>query len=273
MGSRQQTPEYLLGRGLIESIRLDAQHTLFRLHNGYCLHPRVPVKDDMKIAEIGTGTAIWLFDLARQLPPTVQLDGFDISDQQFPHQSLWPSNVHLDILDSLTEAPGRLVGQYDVVHIRLWTSVIRGNDPGPLIRHASSLLKPGGYIQWDDANLEKHTVKGKAAERFEKIVQHCWQVMDIDHRWLLDLPHRVEEHGFTLLDSYEGEFAPDLIQLCTNTYLVILFGMLEVVKAGPEGKILPSISECSESLQAVYTETRYGGSFHWPPVTVFAQKK
>lgn len=36
--------------------RLEAQHLLFKMHNGYALNPKIPISSDMRIAEIGTGT-------------------------------------------------------------------------------------------------------------------------------------------------------------------------------------------------------------------------
>ena len=36
--------------------RLDAQHLLWRLHNGCVLNAKIPTTPDMKVAEIGTGT-------------------------------------------------------------------------------------------------------------------------------------------------------------------------------------------------------------------------
>lgn len=38
-------------------IRLDAQYLLWKLHTGFELHPDIPVVENMKIAELGTGTA------------------------------------------------------------------------------------------------------------------------------------------------------------------------------------------------------------------------
>lgn len=57
-------------------------------------------------------------DLASQLPATTVLDGFDISDGQFPHESTLPSNVKLSVMDSFDEVPDEFVGKYDVVHLR-----------------------------------------------------------------------------------------------------------------------------------------------------------
>lgn len=171
---------YILGRGMAASIRfvslflfyisqvqkqltrirLDAQHLLWKLHTGYELHPQIPVTSDMKIAEVGCGTAyvfvlyqnlsqsassltsrrMWLFDVARQLPPTVQLHGFDISNSQFPPKELWPKNVTLGLLDSLVDPPTSLAGQYDVVHLRMWAGNLSGSDALSLILHVKRLL-------------------------------------------------------------------------------------------------------------------------------------
>lgn len=78
--------------------------------------------------------------MSSQLPPTVQLDGFDISDGQFPHKSVLPSNMTLRIQDAFAEVPAELIGTYDVVHMRFWCCVVKDQNTGPLIRHAMSLL-------------------------------------------------------------------------------------------------------------------------------------
>ncbi len=83
---------------------------------------------------------IWLFDAARSLPTTVQLHGYDICDTQFPVKDLWPENVTLGKLDSLADPPPELVGQYDVVHLRMWASNLKQNDTSPLIEHVKRLL-------------------------------------------------------------------------------------------------------------------------------------
>lgn len=83
---------------------------------------------------------IWLFDLAQSMPPTVQLHGFDISEEQYPPKHMWPGNVNLALLDALKDVPPALVGQYDVVHIRMWASNIRDGNTRPLISHLQELL-------------------------------------------------------------------------------------------------------------------------------------
>jgi hypothetical protein len=140
---------------------LDAQHLLWKLFNGYTMNPKIPVYPGMRIAEIGTGTGLvlspyfnstfkfdcaniifrtWLLDLASQLPQTVRLEGYDLSDGQFPHKSVLPANVSLNTLNAFKDVPLELVEKYDVVHLRFWCCVVKHNNPIGLIQHAMKLL-------------------------------------------------------------------------------------------------------------------------------------
>jgi hypothetical protein len=131
------------------------------MYLGYILHPQIPVTNGMKIAELGTGTGtgyiftllpqfciyvltrvhrIWLFDAAIALLTTVELHGYDICESQFPATKFWPENVTFGTLDSLTNPPQELFGQYDVVHLRMWASNLKENDTVPLIEHVKQLL-------------------------------------------------------------------------------------------------------------------------------------
>lgn len=83
---------------------------------------------------------IWLLDLALTLPPTAQLDGFDIDISDCPHEQWLPQNVTMRYLDALDEIPERLVGVYDVVQLRLFQVVVKDNDPGPLLRNVVKML-------------------------------------------------------------------------------------------------------------------------------------
>lgn len=78
--------------------------------------------------------------MAGEVPKTVQLDGFDISDSQYPCTQLLPDNVHLSVLDSFGDVPENLAGTYDVVHLRFWCCIVRGDDARLLMRHVLTLL-------------------------------------------------------------------------------------------------------------------------------------
>lgn len=83
---------------------------------------------------------IWLLDLARTLPPTAQLDGFDIDISDCPPEQWLPRNVRMRHLDALGEIPEHLAGKYDIVQLRLFQVVVKDNDPGPLLRNMVKML-------------------------------------------------------------------------------------------------------------------------------------
>ena len=95
--------------------------------------------NSLKVADIACGTAIWLIDLAKEYP-SAQLDGFDISDQQFPPKGWVPKNVSLSTLDILKPIPEDLKGKYDVVHVGLIVLVVERDDPIPVLNNLLALL-------------------------------------------------------------------------------------------------------------------------------------
>eukprot|EP00136_Aspergillus_niger_P009767 XP_001401990.2 methyltransferase [Aspergillus niger CBS 513.88] len=155
MGS---TDPYRLGRDVIASTRLNLQHYIWKENIGYLLHPSIRFPNassnsDISIADVGTGTGIWLLDLHRQYP-NATLHGFDISSEQYPAPGFLPSNISLRHLNILEEIPEEYVEKYDVVHARLLVQVVlqAGGDPRPVIKNLMKLVKPGGYIQWEEPN-------------------------------------------------------------------------------------------------------------------------
>ncbi|KAJ5649244.1 uncharacterized protein N7484_002967 [Penicillium longicatenatum] len=261
----------VLGRSIGDSVRLYAEHLLWKLHRGYELHPDIEVTDNTKIAELGTGTAVWLMDLARQLPPTVELHGYDICDDQFPQKELWPKNVKLSLLDSLSDPPASLEGQYDAVHLRMWASNLRDGDISGIINHAKKLLKPGGYIQWEDADLVHQRIEGTEAEEFERDINHLFTKVDLDYGWVSDLPNRLREEKFKIIESENGFFKPELVQLCTNTYLMALRVIIQDVKRQLAQNLQLSISELEVALYRMSLQNSAGFIYNWSPVAVLAQ--
>ncbi|KAL8934499.1 MAG: hypothetical protein Q9216_005884, partial [Gyalolechia sp. 2 TL-2023] len=54
--------------------------------------------------------------------------------------------------DMFIPPPAEYIGAFDVVHIRHVQLVIKDNDPAPVVRNLRALLKPTGYLQWDEVN-------------------------------------------------------------------------------------------------------------------------
>ncbi len=128
--------------GINPQHRLNLQHYLWKDTLGFLLHPDIalPTDTQLKIADIGTGTGIWLFDLKGQLPPDAQLHGFDVSDAQFPPSQWVPENVELRTINPFQELPEEFAEQYDVVHLRLFISMTEDNDLADLIWNVARML-------------------------------------------------------------------------------------------------------------------------------------
>jgi SAM-dependent methyltransferase len=144
----------MLDRGYLAASRLNLQFYLWKEALGFNIHPSIPIRGrrNLRIADLGTGTGLWLCDLAKELPPCTRLDGFDINLTNATPREWCPENVTLRRWNIFDEVPDDLVEQYDVVHLRLLILVVENSDPRPVIRNALRMLKPGGYIQWDDLN-------------------------------------------------------------------------------------------------------------------------
>ncbi|KAL2840177.1 S-adenosyl-L-methionine-dependent methyltransferase [Aspergillus pseudoustus] len=264
---------YVLARDLNGSLRLDCQHNLFRMYNGYVLHPAIPIHPDLKVAEIGTGTGIWLLELASQLPSTVLLDGFDISDRLFPHSSLLPSNLKLGVMDSFGDVPADLVGKYDVVHLRLWCCVVTGGDPSRLIRSAMGLLKPGGYLQWDEADPRKPFNKGEQAETFLPVALSIYETFNLDFSWIGDLDKHARNEGLQVVEFELGSFPTTLLPLVTKTHLSAHAELITSAYAGQStSAVLPPREDAENRLFRLVEATKDGAVYHWSPVSLLAQK-
>lgn len=106
-----------------------------------------------KIADVGTGTGIWLLDLARHLPKTTSLTGFDLDLSQSPNPSWLPSNVTMQRWDLFDPVPAQFRHLHDVTHARFFIQVVREGNAGPVLEQLKALTKPGGYIQWTEPNV------------------------------------------------------------------------------------------------------------------------
>ncbi|KAK8007317.1 Secreted hydrolase-like protein [Apiospora arundinis] len=271
MEPTDSSTDYVLGRDPNASIRLDAQHLLWRMHRGHILDPMIQVREDMAIAELGCGTGCWLFDLAQQLPISVQLHGYDISDEQFPAADLWPHNVELGVLDSLADPPAFLKAKYDVIHLRMWASNVGTSDSRDLIRHASKLLKPGGYIQWEEADLIHQVVSPGIAKEIEHGLTNFFKLVGLDYSWAHKLPATLESEGLAVLHYGKDAFQGYSTYLCTTTYLAALLEIITgIVRSGRTSRTVadPHMTAVEELLKR-----RTGAIvYNWGPLSILAKK-
>ncbi len=137
----KEDDNYMFNRGYQDSGRLVLQHWLWLNRLKYVLHPSIPAKTEhLKIADIGTGNAVWITEVLSYLPASTFIDGFDISNEHFPAEEWLPSNVSLHLLDAFGDVPEYLVDRYDIVHLRTFAIVVKNSDPTTLLKNLIKML-------------------------------------------------------------------------------------------------------------------------------------
>ncbi|OGE46704.1 hypothetical protein PENARI_c118G09639 [Penicillium arizonense] len=156
---------YIFLRDKKESHRLNKQHQFIAKIIGGPINNTIPLDSLTAIADVGTGTGVWLEEvrqLMNETCPDIQrvYQGFDISDAQFPYFS---ENTRFEIHDILLPFPSNHINRYDLINMRLLVGAIKESDFAVAIQNLITMLKPGGYLQWTEFELNSH-FQGNSAE-------------------------------------------------------------------------------------------------------------
>ncbi|KAF2256816.1 S-adenosyl-L-methionine-dependent methyltransferase [Trematosphaeria pertusa] len=188
---------YILDRSHLAACRLNLQHFLWGETFRFTIHPSITLPAKPAIADVACGTGLWLIDAAAQ-HPEARLHGFDIDLSQAPHPSWLPPNVKLSEWNIFDDIPDEWIGKFDLVHVRLLLLVFSGIDPKPFIEKLYRLLRPGGYLQWDELDcVNMHVRKidrNIAAPALEGLRTMCYA--EGRHDWVLQLRDMLSSAGF-----------------------------------------------------------------------------
>ncbi|OTB02438.1 hypothetical protein M426DRAFT_264618 [Hypoxylon sp. CI-4A] len=257
------TPQYVFTRDRVDNNRWIE---LF----GYRLHPHIPlVGPQHRIADIGTGTGIWLTDLSTRIPTTVQLDGLDISLEATPPAQWVPSNVSFFEWDIRQDVPEKLVGQYDIVHIRLFIFVLLEKEIPGVLQKLTMLLKPGGYLQWDEVDISSLRIaKAHPDNKIEALTRPI--ELSSSQRpvpaWAPKLAGLAESAGLSDINA-EKRDAPGYLAFAMHECNLVLHELMaratgnEAFAKGLE-QLMPEVTE----------ETRKGASWDFTRWTVVARR-
>ena len=103
----------------------------------------------------GLGQTIGSLALLHQYPHA-HITASDVSLSQTPSREWLPPSMEVCEWDFYTPVPQQWVGRFDVVHIRLALLAIRSNDTSTVLESARAMLKPGGWMQWDELDPREH---------------------------------------------------------------------------------------------------------------------
>lgn len=202
--------------------RLDEQHFFTTKTLGFLLHPNISIASPtLKVADIGTGTGVWLLDIAQNLPSTCQLTGFDFSPSAFPPPETWPPNVSFKIQDMYLPFPASEIGTYDVVAVRFISSATTRTEWARATENLVTLLKPGGWLQWiDSCNFALYnSVAGTSRAACQEIydgLEPFRSKEDVVIGLMMREPKNVRREdvfrGLGLVDVHEDVFSTDKLQ-------------------------------------------------------------
>ena len=228
---------YPLSRSHISTTRLIAQHALWQHDLRFLLHPNITASlnlfdsthkpittatsadcpppsaaTPLRIADLATGTALWALSLLQQYAHA-KVTASDISLAQAPPSEWLPQGLELrewDIYNTLI--PEDWVGQFDAVHIRLALLVIRNNDAQSILERAWRMLKPGGWMQWDELDPEgASTIVAENAGMEEEDVKRFQRMQELTAfeglKWVRRLEGAFESAGFDSVgrEVFDGE--------------------------------------------------------------------
>lgn len=180
--------------------------------------------------------------------------GFDLTSSHFPGSPWLPGNVNFTIWDLFTDIPAHMQEAFDIVHIRAIASAVRNNEVQPIVQKLLALLKPGGYLQWDEqdsSTLEGRIVsESNQGESSTKTLVAVQKALHAGHGmlwdWLHDLPSTLEKANCEILVSDMFDPSPELSRAWADNLLTVCMGVIDRI---PErDMLLPKASDLPESI-------------------------
>ncbi|KAJ9320899.1 hypothetical protein DTO027B5_3522 [Paecilomyces variotii] len=240
MSSNQDEAYLLRNRDQAETERLNFQHdVLKKIMGSRIAHPQLPLEKIQSVADIATGTAIWLRELqdfyataSNGINGKRYLHGFDISDAQYPSDL---KDITLSIHDVTRPFDEQFHNRFDLVHVRLLVFALTPAQIQQAIVNIIQIVAPGGYIQWDDLRTGEvgFNVPHTGLEPDLSIINHFATSMGFSDR----LPFLIKEHfeELGLKDVVSAEYSslnePDATELARKWYAVTIRTLLvEVLK-------------------------------------------
>jgi len=245
---------------------------------------------NLKIADLACGNGVWLTDLHDELSKrgisSVQYDGYDISDINFPSTAFLPSSITFTKLDLLTkDLPKEVLGAYDIVHIRALSNIIVNNDTKPVLSVIKAMLKPGGWLQWDEGARDfvieapfssdsNSTPTATACQTINGIVRAGGVARGVSREFKNELDRHVGENGFGNVKVQKFELRKQDYNGWTEDYLMVWEDLTAFFPSKTEQPDAPVTKEgWTELFGNAVKETERGVVLHYDGVhTVIGRK-
>ncbi|KAF3319352.1 hypothetical protein TWF173_003794 [Orbilia oligospora] len=262
-----------------ERIRLNTQHDVFVENTGHLLPPAIPDHGNLNaVADIATGTGIWLTQLSELLPSAAILHGFDITDRLFPDPSTIRKNVSFSLLNVLEPISETLYEKYDVVHIRGLSFVLKTEEWDVVVKNVAKIIKPGGYLVWNETNpgSTQAIPPTKVASQGAALLGYMCKLRGGDP---LPIPEYAPvttpaaDTGF-YIHVVGGEFKPETVETWSRNYVSGLCSIVSYMAQNDVRNEWFTPETAGEFAEEFLKETGEGGSkIFFDLITVIGRKK
>ena len=265
---------YALSRGETASTRLNAQHYLFKEILGFNIHPSLLNGDErtpLRVADVGTGTGIWAVDVHRQ-HPRLQLDGFDISIDQYPPRDWLPGAISLNRLDVFQPIPTQWAGKYDIVNVRLFMLVINAGDARQVLTNLMTMLRPGGHLQWIEHDpYAARIIPANPSVRSSGSEATLRQIQSFrDFGWVSNLAALLQESGFVHV-SAKSYPVPDELQMYWQQVVLLAAEDVTYVAMDNGASDAPG-PRFRKLIHEAIVEMKSGCRMTWDPIVFLATR-
>ena len=137
-------------------------------------------------------------DLVKDVPPSVELHGCDVSSRDFPKTH--PPNIHLHEF-SCTQLPELWTGKFDVVNQKMLLGALLSTEWPTALSEIMRVLKPGGYVQFVELDLHNSVMGSPAVHRFSELSIPFYEKLGLMLDAAQQLPRMASEVGFVNISS------------------------------------------------------------------------
>ena len=175
--------QYVLGGGRLAGCRLNLQHAFTQeIFGGHLIDPAIETdKPSLRIADVCTGTGIWLLQVAQQYPDA-ECEGLDITLAETPHNGWCPPNVRFRTFDLFADLPPDLTERYDIINIQYTHLFLRDTAISTVLKTLHSMLKPSGWLQYTDMDVrnkrELMPNRTQPPNTIATLVQSAWDMVN-----------------------------------------------------------------------------------------------
>jgi len=177
-----------------EMNRLSNQHSVIKDAMGgrLLLLPVDHSAGALRILDSGTADGTWIRDLQNDMPPETKFVGTDIDGSKFPEAS--PTTTY-HIQDIRGPWPTEWNETFDIVHQRL-TLVAAGPAAKDVVHSLAALVKPGGWIQFMEADNVLDDKAGPGFRDFVQLMKDIFSVMGASLKLTHEIAPMLREENF-----------------------------------------------------------------------------